>query len=112
MQLCQVNGKSLVSQKYPRANPIMPRSRPIRAMSRERTVPVECAIALGGVDMGNTMARDAPIAMKDMSAGVQPTARKDALFAAAGSDIPFAATIMIGISIAAVAELLMKFDNR
>ena len=69
-------------------------------------------MAFGGVEIGKHIAIDAHTAMNEIIALVPPRAMKLALFAAAGSAMPCATTINIGISKAAVAELLMKFDRK
>ena len=102
----------VVSQKYPRTNPTTPMIIPILAMSFVSTSPVEAAMAFGGVEMGKHIAIEAQTAMNVIIAFVPPRARNWALLAAAGSAIPCAITINIGISKAAVAELLMKFERK
>ena len=85
---------------------------PTFAMSFVSTSPVEAAMAFGGVEIGNSMAMEAHTAMNMIMAWVPPMAMKAALLAAAGSAMPSATTIRIGISRAAVAELLMKFERK
>ena len=85
---------------------------PTLVISLVWTRPVLDAMALGGVDIGNSIAIDAQTAMNEIMACVPPRATNDALLDAAGSAIPSATTIRIGISSAAVAELLMKFERK
>ena len=86
--------------------------RPTFVMSLVSTIPVAEAIALGGVEMGNSMAMEAHTAMNTIMAWVPPIARNWALFAAAGSAMPLATTMRIGMRRAAVAELEMKLESR
>ena len=85
---------------------------PTLAMSLVSTRPVEAAMAFGGVDIGKHIAMEAQTAMKEIMAFVPPAARNCALLAADGSAMPSATTIRIGISRAAVAELLMKLERK
>ena len=85
---------------------------PTLAISLVWTRPVLDAMAFGGVDMGNNMAIEAQTAMNEIMACVPPNARNDALLVAAGSAIPSATTIRIGMSRAAVAELLIKLERK
>ena len=62
------NGNILVSQKNPRVNPTTPMIIPTLAISLVSTRPVDAAMAFGGVEMGNSMAREAHIAMKEIMA--------------------------------------------
>ena len=105
-------GNILVSQKNPRAKPIIPIMIPTLAISSVFTRPVLDAMAFGGVDMGNNIAIDAQTAMNEIMACVPPNARNEALLDAVGSAIPSATTIRIGISRAAVAELLIKLERK
>ena len=75
-------------------------------------MPVADAMAFGGVEIGNSMAMEAHTATKMIMAEVPPMARNSALLAAAGSAMPLATTIRIGIRRAAVAELEMKLLSR
>ena len=70
------------------------------------------AMALGGVEIGNSIAIEAHTAMNDIMACVPPKAINEALLEADGSAMPCATTIRIGMSSAAVAELLMKLDRK
>ena len=92
--------------------PTAPMIIPTFAISFVSTRPVEEAMAFGGVEIGKSIAMDAQTAMKEIIAWVPPRATKEALLAAAGSAIPSATTIRIGISRAAVAELEMKFERK
>lgn len=85
---------------------------PTFAISLVWTIPVELAMAFGGVDIGRTIAIEAQVATNMIIAWVPPNAVKAALFAAAGSDIPIATTMRIGMRRAAVAELLMKLERK
>ena len=85
---------------------------PTFVMSFVSTRPVEEAMAFGGVEIGKSIAIEAQTAMKLIIAVVPPSATNEALFAADGSAIPPATTIRIGMSRAAVVELLMKFDRK
>ena len=85
---------------------------PIFAMSLVSTSPVDAAMAFGGVEIGKSMAIEAHTAMNMIIAWVPPIATKAALLAAAGSAIPSATTMRIGMRSAAVAELLMKFERK
>ena len=89
-----------------------PMMRPTLAMSLVSTSPVEAAIALGGVEIGKHIAIEAQTAMNEIMALEPPRARNCALLEAAGSAIPCATTMRIGMSSAAVAELLMKFERK
>ena len=101
-----------VSHKYPSTKPITPIMIPTFAMSLVCTIPVELAIALGGVEIGSTIAIEAQVATNIIIACVPPKARNAELLAAAGSDIPIATTMRIGMSSAAVAELLIKLERK
>ena len=101
-----------VSHKYPNTKPITPIRMPTFAMSLVCTIPVELAMALGGVDIGSTIAIEAQVATNIIIAWVPPKVTNAELLAAAGSDIPIATTMRIGISRAAVAELLMKLERK
>ena len=101
-----------MSQKNPKMKPTTPMTRPTRAISLVSTRPVEDAIAFGGVEIGKSIAIEAQVAMKIIIAWVPPKAMNEALLGAEGSARPDATTIRIGISRAAVAELLMKFDRK
>ena len=70
---------------------------PTFAISLVWTIPVELAMALGGVDIGRTIAIEAQVATNMIIAWVPPNAVKAALFAAAGSDIPIATTMRMKI---------------
>ena len=108
----QANGNNLVSQKKPRMNPVAPMIKPTLSMSFVSTRPVEDAMAFGGVEIGKHMAMDAQTATNEIIALVPPSEMNEALLAAAGLAIPSAMTIRIGISRAAVAELLMKLERK
>ncbi len=84
---------------------MMPTIMPMRLISFWLTRLVENARALGGVLIGNTIALDDAMAMPMSTVAVPPMA---------SSLSPIAPQTMarIGISRAAVAELLMKLDNR
>ena len=69
-------------------------------------------MAFGGVEIGKSMAMEAHMAMNTIMALEPPSARNWALLAAAGSAIPSATTIRIGISKAAVAELEIKLERK
>ena len=69
-------------------------------------------MAFGGVEIGKSMATEAAVAMNTIIAWEPPRAMNEAWLAAAGSAIPSATTINIGISNDAVAELEMKFDRK
>ena len=101
-----------ILQKNPKINPTTPMIIPILAISWVWTRPVDAAMAFGGVEIGKHIAMDAQTAIKTIIARVPPRARNETLFEAAGSAIPVATTIRIGIRRAAVAELLMKFDRK
>ena len=62
------NGNILVSQKKPSVKPITPIRMPTLAISLVSTRPVEEEMALGGVEIGKSIARDAHIAMKEIIA--------------------------------------------
>ena len=61
-------GKIFVSQKKPRANPMAPTIIPTLAISLVWTSPVLEAMALGGVEIGNSMAIDAQTAINEIIA--------------------------------------------
>ena len=82
-----------------------PEIRPIFIMSLCFTRLVEKASAFGGVLTGRSMALDAAMAIPMSTVGVPP-------MASSLSPMAVQTTARIGISKAAVAELLIKFDNR
>ena len=102
----------MVNQKKPKMKPMTPMTIPTRAISLVSTRPVEEAIAFGGVEIGKSMAMLAQVAMKIIIAWVPPNAMNEEWLAAAGSAMPAATTIRIGISRAAVAEFEMKFERK
>ena len=85
---------------------------PTLAISLVWTSPVLEAMAFGGVEIGNSIAMDAQTAMNDIMACIPPKALNEELLEADGSAIPCATTIRIGMSSAALAELLMKLDRK
>ena len=85
---------------------------PTLAICLVSTRPVDAAMAFGGVEIGNSIAMEAQTAMKVIIAWVPPRAKKLSWLAAAGSAIPSATTMRIGIRRAAVAELLMKLERK
>ena len=107
-----LNGKIFVSQKKPRMKATTPTMAPILAISFVSTKPVDDAIALGGVEIGNSIAIEAQTAMNEIIACVPPRAANTSALGAPGILIASAITIKIGMSRAAVAELLMKFDRK
>ena len=75
-------------------------------------MPVADAMAFGGVEIGRSIAIEAQVATKMIIAWVPPIERNEALDAADGSSIAVATTMRIGMSRAAVAELLMKLERK
>ena len=85
---------------------------PTLIMSFVSTRPVEEAMAFGGVEIGKSIATEALVAMNTIIACEPPSAMNEAWLAAAGSAMPSATTINIGINSEAVAELEMKLDRK
>ena len=83
---------------------MIPIVRPIFIISFCSTRPVEWAIALGGVEIGNVIATDAATAIPMSTVGVPPMLLSE-------SPIPLHTTARIGTSNAAVAVFDMKFDS-
>ena len=81
--------------------PMMPMVRPDLAMSEVEMIPVDEAMALGGVEIGKVMANEAAIAVTKRRARIPPTATRV-------SPIPIPTAQRIGIMRAAVAELEIK----
>ena len=69
--------------------------------------PVENAMALGGVEIGISIAREAQVATKQIIALSPPKFANDGF-----AESPDDTAQRIGIRSAAVAELLMKFESR
>ena len=78
--------------------------RPDFAISVCEMMPVEDAMALGGVEIGSVIASDAAMAVPKSSVLSPPTARRV-------SPMPEPTAQRIGMSRAAVAELEMKLES-
>ena len=96
-----------MSQKKANTKPITPITPPTLSISLVLMRPVEKAIALGGVEIGISMASDAQVATKITIASVPPKVAKEGL-ALSHADTAH----RMGTSRAAVAELLMKLESR
>ena len=97
----------MVSQKKAKTSPMTPITAPALSISLVLIRPVENAIALGGVEIGISIASEAQVATKQIIA-FSPPKPANAGFA----DSPDDTAQRIGIRRAAVAELLMKFESR
>ena len=97
----------MVSQKKAKTRPKPPITIPTLSISLVLIRPVENAMALGGVEIGISIAREAQVATKQIIAFSPPKFAKDG-FAARPDDT----AQRIGIRRAAVAELLIKLDSK
>ena len=100
-----------ISIRYARANPTTPMIRPTTAICFVLMIPVEWARALGGVEIGRHMARDADMATPTRSVLRPPIAMKpSAAVGSSRSAVP--TTARIGTIRFAAAEFEMKFERR